>query len=342
MENEWMISTEFPLLVCLIGQLVKKWWLLVFSLITTSWRGCPKVAVSSFIMQNCCLQHTQFNGLISSASFPLCCSPFFFSITFFHHSPSLAAGPRERPTTYPLTEELRPLHLYEPLPVSCTTSCLVLGRKKRKKKMTPLLLKRTLNWKHRREKRLPPMQHPALCSPTSPRLRSAEQPVVVISATAGRQNVQSAAADKIWLVSMVWTRRQKRGRLHTLWEVGYVLAAGGRGGRRRNTGTVMTVTSNDCNCVVFLPDSLCESSFYISLTWSGERGASAGDITWPGGWNVPVQPHSQRMAVCRADVTCWDSTWENIVSYKYNTFISLLSCTSLTTFFSHTWTMVQK
>lgn len=38
--------------------------------------------------------------------------------------------------------------------------------------------------------------HPALCSPTSPRLHSAEHPVAVISATAGRQNVQSAEADK--------------------------------------------------------------------------------------------------------------------------------------------------
>lgn len=145
-------------------------------------------------MQNCCLQHTQLNGLISSASFPLCCSP-FFSITFFHDSQSLAAGPRERPTTYPLTGELRPLHLYEPLPVSCTTSCLVLGRKKTQKN-DPAVAETHFELKAQTRKTPSPIRQPALCSPTSPRLRSAEQPVVVISATAGQQNVQSAAADK--------------------------------------------------------------------------------------------------------------------------------------------------
>lgn len=156
---------------------------------------------------------------------------FFFPITFFHHSPSLAAGPRERPTTYPLTGELRPLHLYEPLPVSCTTSWQVLGRRKKNKiKNDPAVAETHFELKAQTRKTPSPMQHPALCSPTSPRLRSAEQPVVVISATAGRQNVQSAAADKTWLVSMVWTRHQERGRLHTLWEVGYVLAAGGGAG----------------------------------------------------------------------------------------------------------------
>lgn len=286
-------------------------------------------------MQNCCLQHTQFNGLISSASFPLCCSP-SLSHHIFSSQPIFGCRTLRASNHIPTYQRAPPA----PLPVSCTTSCLVLGRKKSIKKW-PRCCWNALRIESTDEKNAFPDATPgslfshfteASLSWTASRGDFCYRRPAECSISCGWQDLIS--------VDGVNKAPKKRKTAHAVG--GWICFSCGRGGRRRNTGTVMTVTSNDCNCVVFLPDSLCESSFYISLTWSGERGASAGDIRWPGGWDVPVQPHSQRMAVCRADVTCWDSTRENMVSYKYKIFISLLPCTSVTTFFSHTWTMVQK